>query len=162
MDTHTAGMKHESGTRGAWCSFGSCFVSSHFHALMGLVCALQSEQAALRIAFTECTAQRADLQVERHAADTEFARNIAKLRTRQSTREPDGCSLTLTQASQPLLSCRAARCRSMPPKVADDIFVYREDMLSPAPKLLLHRQEGGQRSHLAPVAIYRKVIWSAT
>eukprot|EP00747_Dinoflagellata_sp_TGD_P150832 gnl/TRDRNA2_/TRDRNA2_177152_c1_seq5.p1 gnl/TRDRNA2_/TRDRNA2_177152_c1~~gnl/TRDRNA2_/TRDRNA2_177152_c1_seq5.p1 ORF type:complete len:128 (-),score=22.58 gnl/TRDRNA2_/TRDRNA2_177152_c1_seq5:72-455(-) len=53
---------------------------------------------------------------ERHAADVEFARNIAKIRTRHSAREPDGCSLTLTQASQPSPSCRTARCRSMPPK----------------------------------------------
>jgi len=51
----------------------------------------------------------------RHSDDTELAKAIAKIRSRHSAREPDGCSLTLTQASQPVL-CRAARCRSMPPK----------------------------------------------
>ena len=54
--------------------------------------------------------------VVRHAVDEEFARNIAKIRTRHSTREHDGCSLTLTQTSQPSLSCGVARCRSMPSK----------------------------------------------
>jgi ankyrin repeat protein len=55
-------------------------------------------------------------QLRQRHPENDFSEAIAKIRTRCSAREPDGCSLTLTQASQPLLSCRAARCRSMPPK----------------------------------------------
>merc|ERR1712187_262775 len=55
-------------------------------------------------------------QLQQRHPESDISEAIAKLRTRRSAREPDGCSLTLTQASQPLLSLRAAHGRSMPPK----------------------------------------------
>lgn len=47
-----------------------------------------------------------DQLVQRHPDDTDLSEIVGKLRTRPSARESDGCSLTLTQASQPLHECR--------------------------------------------------------
>ena len=42
-----------------------------------------------------------DLLAQRCSNDEDVAEMVAKLRTRPSAREPDGCSLTLTQVSEP-------------------------------------------------------------
>merc|ERR1712060_232064 len=53
--------------------------------------------------------------VQRHAADTNGAFSIDQLRIRASTREPDGCSLTLTQASGSSHAISSAYRSSMMP-----------------------------------------------
>ena len=47
-----------------------------------------------------------DQLAQRHPHDADLSDILGKLRTRPSVREADGCSLTLTQTSQPLHACQ--------------------------------------------------------
>jgi len=80
----------------------------------------------------------------RFPAVYDFWEAIAKIRIRSSVKEPDGCSLTLTQASQPSLSCRTAR-PDMSSKYGVQICRVRSKLL---PKCFTHTKKDEETSNL--------------
>ena len=52
-------------------------------------------------------------QLQQRHPENDISAAIARIRTRSSATEPDGCSITLTQVSQPSLPRRIVRCRAL-------------------------------------------------